>query len=288
MLRRLIAEDITLITSLDVALGPLMADPTQIHQVIMNLVVNARDAMPSGGTLTLETRNHAVDETAAATQPDARAGEYVVFSVTDSGTGMDDATREHLFEPFFTTKGSEHGSGLGLSTVYGIVRQSGGWIDVRTRLGAGSTFELFFPRIDGGQYSQHRQHKDRLQARADETVLVVEDQDAVRGLIAAVLKDHGYRVLEAANAEGALAIAREYPVELHLLLTDVVLPGMNGRELADELRLLRPGIKVLFTSGYTADVIAHRGVVDFGLAYLPKPFTERALALKVREVLDNL
>jgi PAS domain S-box-containing protein len=285
MLRRLIAEDITLAANLDPLLGQVMADPTQIHQVVMNLVVNARDAMPDGGVLDIETSNQDLTEGSKITHPEAKSGHYVVLTVTDTGMGMDDETRERIFEPFFTTKAAEHGSGLGLSTVYGIVRQSGGWIDVWSRVGLGTSFKLFFPRIDSEPAIQQGSKGSRTAARTGETVLVVEDQEPVRALIAAVLQNYGYQVLQTGSADSAISIARGYPGQLHLLLTDVVLPGMNGRDLADELSSIRPQIKVLFTSGYTADVIAHRGVLETGVAFIPKPFTEQSLALKVREVL---
>jgi PAS domain S-box-containing protein len=285
MFQRLIGEDIALETHLDDSLGQVMADPHQIHQVIMNLVVNARDAMPDGGRLDIGTVN--VDlgaENSAALHLDAIPGRYVLMNVTDSGHGMDEATRQHIFEPFFTTKEVGKGTGLGLATVYGILRQSGGWIDVWSEVGAGTSFKVYLPRVDGRPLPE----RDGFSVPAEtgsETILVVEDQKAVRSFTKAALKQYGYHVVEASDGDEAIALARQYSGELHLLLTDVVLPGMNGKELSAKLTALRPNLKVLFISGYTADVIAHRGVLDRGVAFLNKPFSPGELATKVRDVL---
>ncbi len=287
MLQRLIGEDVTLTTTLDPSLGQVMADPEQIHQVIMNLVVNARDAMPDGGRLDISTVNIDITEAGASIHQDAKRGPHVMMSVTDTGTGIDEKTRQHLFEPFFTTKKGDKGTGLGLSTVYGIMRQSGGWIDVSSDRGGGTSFKLYFPRIDGRVVEQPRETIRSTGTHGGETILVVEDQEAVRRLTKAMLKVYGYRILEAANATEALDVAQEYSGEIHLLLTDVVLPGLNGKELSERLRTLRPKLKVLFTSGYTADIIAHRGVLGYGLAYIPKPFSPETLAAKVRKLLSE-
>jgi PAS domain S-box-containing protein len=287
MLQRLIGEDIELHTRLEESLGMVMADPDQIHQVLMNLAVNARDAMPDGGKLDIVTANaDAGEEGGAATHPDALPGRYVLMSVSDTGSGMDAAIRQHIFEPFFTTKEAGKGTGLGLSTVYGIVRQSGGWIDVRSAVGAGSSFQIYLPRLDGCPAPE----RIAIGAPADggnETILVVEDQTAVRSFTKAVLKRYGYRVIEASSGEEATAAAERHAGQIHLLLTDVVLPGVNGKDLSEQLSAVRGDMKVLFMSGYTADVIAHHGVLNRGVAFLQKPFTPDELAEKVRSVLTG-
>ena len=285
MLRRLIGEDVELITLLDPFLGQAMADPDQIHQVVMNLVVNARDAMPNGGKLIIETSNVYLDELYVAGHPEAKCGPCVLMTVTDSGHGMDEATRSNIFEPFFTTKEPGKGTGLGLSTVYGIVRQSQGWIWVYSEPGHGATFKVYLPRIDAVPASAFTNAPPVSGLDGNETILVVEDQDDVRALTRAVLREYGYNVLEASNAAAALALSEKHQGLIHLLLTDVVLPGMNGRELADRMKLIRPEARVLFTSGYTADVIAHRGVLDQGVAFIAKPFAPDGLAARVRQVL---
>ncbi len=286
MLRRLIGEDIALTTNLDPLAGQIMADAHQLHQIIMNLAVNARDAMPDGGRLNIATSNADVDESDLAAHPDARAGKYVVMSVTDSGVGMDEETLQHAFEPFFTTKERGKGTGLGLSTVYGIVRQSGGWIDAWSEVGRGSSFKIYMPRIDAGPATSTPEViVTRRTHGGGETVLVVEDQEAVRELTKTVLEAYGYHVFEATNGDEALAFVKEHPDEIHLLLTDVVLPGMNGKDLSERLRRLRPKLKVLFTSGHSAEVVGRRGVTDGDLSYLPKPVSPETLVAKVRDVL---
>jgi PAS domain S-box-containing protein len=285
LLQRLIGEDVALETHLDASLGQILADPDQIHQVIMNLAVNARDAMPQGGKLDIETNNaDLVAGDGACQHPEALPGRYVLMTVTDTGQGMDEAVRKHIFEPFFTTKETGKGTGLGLSTAYGIVRQSGGWIDVWSAAGVGTTFKVFLPRIDASPLSAGSGSRARRQG-GGETILVVEDQKAVRLLTNAALQQCGYHVLQASDAEGAMLIAQQYVGTIHLLLTDVVLPGLNGKELAERLLALRPQLKVLFTSGYTSDVITRQGVLDRGVAFLAKPFSPDGLAAKVREVL---
>ncbi len=285
MLQRLIGEDVTLDTRLDGSLGQTMADPDQIHQVIMNLAVNARDAMPEGGRLVIETGNVELNsgDTAAA-HPEARPGPYVVMTFTDTGRGMDESVRRQIFDPFFTTKEVGKGTGLGLSTVYGIVRQSDGWIDVSSDVGMGTTFRVYLPRIDAGAVPEEMATVPAAEG-GNETILVVEDQDSVRVFAAAALNQHGYRVLESPDGDDAIALAARHPERLDLLVTDVVLPGMNGKELSERLTKVRPDLKVLFISGYTADVIAERGVLERGVAFLHKPFTPEELAAKVREVL---
>ncbi len=284
MLQRLIGEDIELTTRLDPLVGQVMVDPDQINQVIMNLAVNARDAMPDGGKLEIATENVEVDESFLAAHPDALPGRYVVITVTDNGLGMDVKTLQSAFEPFFTTKERGKGTGLGLSTVYGIVRQSGGWIDVQSEVGKGSSFKIYLPHTEACQMPD-MPPTPKEAVCGGETVLVVEDQEAVRELTKTVLEAHGYCVLEATNGVEALAVVERHPDEIHLLLTDVILPGMNGMDLSRRLRALRPKLKVLFTSGYPAEVIARRGVVERDVAYLPKPVSPDALVAKVRDVL---
>jgi len=287
MLQRLIGEDITLTTRLDPFLGQVLADPEQVHQVIMNLIINARDAMPEGGLLDIATLNVEVTDDDARSRPDAKPGRYVMMAVTDGGTGMDENTRQQIFEPFFTTKERDKGTGLGLSTVYGIVRQSGGWIDVSSEVGVETSFKLYFPRIDGPLVVEQKEAIRSTGPHGGETILVVEDQDAVRRITKKILRVYGYDILEAANGDEAVEVSQKHPGEIHLLLTDVILPGMNGKELSERLRTLRPKLKVLFTSGYTSEIIAARGVLDYGVAYIPKPFIPDRLAAKVREVLTE-
>jgi len=286
MLQNVIGEGIALQLHLDSSLGQVMADPNQVHQVLMNLLVNARDAMPEGGKLEITTRNVDLDEDSAASHPEASAGRYILMTVTDSGRGMDEATCQHVFEPFFTTKGSGKGTGLGLATVYGIIKQSDGWIDVRSEVGVGTSFMVYLPRMDGRPLVEENGIAAATEG-GGETILLVEDQEAVRSLAKAALRQHGYQVLEALDGADAIAVAKRYSGEIHLLLTDVVMPGMNGKELSERLIVMRPGLKVLFVSGYTANVIAHGGVIDHDIAYMGKPFSPDGLAAKVRKVLAD-
>ena len=286
MLQRLIGEGIALKTILGESLGRVLADPDQIHQVIMNLALNARDAMPNGGKLKIETANVEFRESSTAIRPDTIPGCYVLMTVTDDGHGMDEPTRQRIFEPFFTTKEVGKGTGLGLATVYGIIRQSGGWIDVSSEVGTGTSFKVFLPRIDK-RLAPGLGGSGVSTGRGSETILVVEDQEAVRCFAVAALKQYGYPVIEASNGNETIAIAKAHRGPIHLLLTDVVMPGMNGKELSERLKRLRPNLKVLFISGYPADVIAHRGVLDAGVAFLNKPFSPEELAQKVREVLTG-
>jgi PAS domain S-box-containing protein len=287
MLRRLIGDDIVLETHLDGSLGQVIADPDQIHQVIMNLAVNARDAMPDGGALDIETLNvELTREDGAAGSPERTPGRYVLMTVTDTGHGMDETIRKDIFEPFFTTKGVGKGTGLGLSTVYGIIRQNGGWIDVWSEVGVGTTFRMYVRSIDACPVAERKVMSAPTEG-GGETILVVEDQKAVRSFAKAALRQHGYPVLEACDGDEALSVAMEHLGQIDLLLTDVVMPGLNGRELSKHLKQLYPHLKVLFISGYTADVIAYRGVLDPGVAFLHKPFGQEELARKVREVLDT-
>ena len=287
MLQRLIGEDIELVTTLDPLLGHVIADPDQIQQVIMNLVVNARDAMPDGGKLEITTKNVDVDASTAAAHPGAVPGKFALMTVNDNGIGMDETTLQSVFEPFFTTKEPGKGTGLGLSTVYGIVQHSGGWIQIWSKVGQGTSFEIYLPRVDAILAPEPAGTEARDTLHGGETVLVVEDHDQVRELSKTILEAYGYDVLEAANSEEAFDVEKRHTGEIHLLLTDVILPGMNGKVLSERLRVLRPKLKVLFTSGYTADVIARRGVLERDVPYLSKPFSPEALAAKIREVLTR-
>jgi len=286
MLVRLIGEDVTLVTRLEPALGSVKADPGQLEQVIMNLAVNARDAMPEGGTLTFETANAVLDADFVAAHPGALLGAHVVLMVADTGTGMTDVVRSHVFEPFFTTKEKGKGTGLGLATAYGIVKQSGGNITVDSEAGRGTTFRIYFPCVEGTAVVPGRAASSSLSPVGTETILLVEDEAGVRKLSRTVLQTQGYVVLEAASGDMALQVARSETGPIHLVVTDVVMPGMSGREVWDRLRVLRPESRVLFMSGYTDDVIARHGVLEPGIAFLQKPFTPFSLTQKVRDVLD--
>ena len=286
MLRRLIGEKVELGTLLAADAGRVLVDRNQLHQVLVNLLVNARDAMPDGGKLLIETRNSELDEHYARVHPGARPGSYVMIAVSDTGTGMDESVRSRVFEPFFTTKERGKGTGLGLSMVYGVVKQSGGYIWVYSEPGHGTTFKLFLPRVDGPAETRQAGEMVREAASGHETVLVVEDEDVVRGLVVRLLQLRGYCVLEAERGEAALAAASGAR-DLRLLITDVVMPDMSGRELARELQRRCPGLKVLFISGYTDESIASHGVLDPGVELLEKPFTAEALARRVREILDQ-
>ena len=291
MLRRLIGEDIELITRLSPGLHQVKVDPSQIEQVIINLAVNARDAMPEGGQLIIETANVTLDETYVQQHRGARPGEYVMLAISVTGCGMDAETQNHLFEPFFTTKERGKGTGLGLATIYGIVKQSEGYIYVYSEPGAGTTFKIYLPRSNGSQRDLPARQPAplaRTRARPKETILVVEDNDLVRELICSVLGHAGYRILEARNGAHALRVYQEFAGTVHLLVTDVVMPGMmSGRELAQRLTALSPNLKVLYLSGYTDNTIVHRGVLEPGIAFLQKPFTADVLTEKVRQVLSS-
>ena len=285
MLRRLIGEDIKLVVIAQPSVRRVFADPNQIEQVVMNLAVNARDAMPDGGTLTIETADVHLDEAQSSEKPGACPGDYVVVTVTDTGVGMDAVTQARIFEPFFTTKGLGLGTGLGLSTAFGIMAQSGGHIRVDSEAGRGTSFRLYLPRT-ARMRTMSSAPMTQI-PRGMETVLLVEDDPQLRRVASTILRRGGYVVLEAAEGEAACVVAREHGAAIHLLLTDVVMPGMNGRKLAETLAPLRPDMKVLFASGYTDDAIVHHGVLDGKLRFIQKPFTSEALLRKVRDVLDR-
>ncbi len=285
MLRRVIGEDVDLVTSLDPDVGAVKADVGQLEQVLMNLAVNARDAMPTGGKLMLETANVEHDVAYAREQEASPVRRFVMLAVSDTGIGMDEATKARIFEPFFTTKEPGKGTGLGLATVYGIVHQSGGFIWVYSEVGRGTTFKIYLPEVDAPVSSTGAAAATEL-PRGTETVLVAEDSEAVRAVTRQVLERQGYTVLEAPHGNAALALAAAHDGPIHLLLTDVVMPGLSGRQLADELMKRRPATRVLYTSGYTDDAVVRHGVLEAGIAYLQKPFTSASLARKVRETLD--
>lgn len=287
MLGRVIGEDIELRARLQRGLGNVKADPGQMEQVIMNLVVNARDAMPSGGKLTIETANTYLDETYAQRHIGALPGPYIMLAVSDTGRGMDEETRRHIFEPFFTTKGLGKGTGLGLATVYGIVKQSEGNIWVYSEPGKGTTFKVYLPRVDADAEEYTRADALVALPRGTETILLVEDDETVRELAQEVLEICGYRVLKAGSGKAALAICKQQTEPIHLLLTDVVMPEVSGPELAAQLLSLYPESPVLYMSGHTEDAIVHHGVLDEGTNLLQKPFSPAALAAKVRQVLDS-
>jgi len=288
MLRRMIGEDVELVTLLAKDLGRIKADPGQIEQVILNLAVNAKDAMLNGGKLTIETANVKLDESYARSHIGVTPGHYVMLSVSDTGVGMTPEIKERIFEPFFTTKEKGKGTGLGLSTVYGIVKQSGGNIWVYSEPGVGTTFKIYLPMIEESRDSVQSLAVSTKALQGSETILLVEDEEMVRKLACTVLQKYGYTVLEAPNGEEALRIVQgQNGNPIHLMVTDVVMPGMSGRQLVDRLLSLWPGMKVLYMSGYTDNAIVHHGVLDPGIAYIQKPFAPDALASKVREILDG-
>jgi PAS domain S-box-containing protein len=287
MLHRVIGEDIELIYLLSKDIGKIKTDPGQVEQVILNLALNARDAMPKGGKLILETANAEIDDEYVQAHIGVKPGRYVRLSVSDTGAGIPPEVRERIFEPFFTTKENGKGIGLGLSTVYGIVKQSGGNIWVYSEPGYGTVFKVYFPRAEEPVEVWSEKVKEIETLYGGETILLVEDDEAVRKLAMQILRKQGYKVLEAKHGGDALLISKKYQDLIHLMVTDVVMPGMSGRELAENLLATRPEMKVLYISGYTDNTIVHLGVLEPEIHFIQKPFTMEALAKKVREVLDS-
>jgi CheY-like chemotaxis protein len=289
MLRRLIGEDVLFATVLHPRVGNVRADPGQLEQVIVNLAVNARDAMPQGGRLTIETRNLDLDETYAGEHPGVAPGRYVLLAVSDTGIGMSEEIKSHIFEPFYTTKERGKGTGLGLATVYGIVQQTQGHIRAYSEPGTGTTMRVYLPRVDQPPDQIDRRPEPTPESlRGTETILLVEDEASVRAVTRQLLQRNGYKVIEAPDGAAAIALfdGGDWQ-QVDLLLTDVVMPGMSGRVLADTLTARRPTLRVLFMSGYTDDAIVRHGMLEPGLAYLEKPFRPGSLLRKVRDTLDR-
>jgi PAS domain S-box-containing protein len=287
LLKRLIGEDVQLVTKPGADLKQIKADPGQLEQVLVNLVVNARDAMPRGGTVTIETANTTLDGAYASSHVGVTPGQYVMLAISDTGVGIDHDTQSRIFEPFFTTKEVGKGTGLGLSTVYGIVKQSGGNVWVYSELGKGTTFKVYLPQIEEEVDAREELPAQVIMKRGSETVLLVEDEDMVRKLAGELLEESGYRVLSAGGGEEAISLATRHKARIDLLITDVVMPKISGKEVAEQLKTIHPETKVLFMSGYTDEAIVHHGIVDSTIAFIQKPFSEHALAHKVREVLDS-
>src|SRR4051794_9414879 len=286
MLQRLIGEDVDLRLVLPPHLGSVSADPGQVEQVLMNLVVNARDAMPKGGVLTVETANVHLDDNYAGRHIAVKAGAYILLAVSDTGAGMDAATQARLFEPFFTTKGSGKGTGLGLSTVFGIVKQSGGSVEVYSEPGRGTSVKVYLPRIDQPVSVEAESARTGM-ARGSETILLVEDDEMVRTLVRETLQREGYKILDAPGPLEAKKISEQFKPAIQLMITDVVMPKVSGRELADQLARRRPDMKVLYMSGYTDNAVLNSGILQKEVAFLQKPFTPGALTEKVRDVLEG-
>jgi CheY-like chemotaxis protein len=284
MLRRLIGEDINLGWNPGGNLWKLKIDPSQVDQVLANLAVNARDAISAAGSVTLKTENAVLDDLYCADHPGCIPGEYVLLKMIDTGSGMSEEVLKHIFEPFFTTKGMERGTGLGLSTVYGIVKQNNGFVEVNSELGKGTTFKIYLPRCEEEITESIKETEET--PEGTETILLVEDDEPVLYLSKAILESLGYTVLAARTPEQAIRLIKTHDKDIHLLITDVVMPEMNGRELLERIAAIKPGLKCLYISGYTADVITQQGVLFEGIHFIQKPFKRSEIANKVREVLN--
>jgi|WetSurMetagenome_2_1015567.scaffolds.fasta_scaffold00192_21 two-component system, cell cycle sensor histidine kinase and response regulator CckA len=287
MLMRLIGENIELSSALSKDLGAVRIDPGQFEQVLVNLVVNARDAMPSGGKLIIETANITLDENYCATHSQVQPGKFIMLAVSDTGHGMSEDVKKLIFEPFFTTKSNGHGTGLGLPTIFGIVQQAGGIIECYSEEGRGTTFKIYLPVTEKQPERLVRERRSIDRLKGNETILLVEDEACVRDVAMMILKDLGYKAIEAHSGEEALMLAEKHIGRIHLLMTDVVMPGMNGKELSERLTKLQPEMKTLYCSGYTENIIVHHGVVDASINFIGKPYSMQALAGKIREVLDT-
>jgi two-component system sensor histidine kinase EvgS len=288
MLRRLIGEDIELLWAPELDLWKVKMDPSQVDQILANLAVNSRDAISGVGAITMRTENVAIDDSIRAETPEFIPGEYVLLTVSDTGAGMSKEVCENIFEPFFTTKEVGKGTGLGLSTVYGIVKQNDGFVYVASEPGKGTTFKIYLPRLEVQTAQAPSEDAAGKHPTGTETILLVEDDEAILNLSRVILENLGYTVIAASAPEQAINLVEDHPGDIHLLITDVVMPGMNGRELAERLCAIRPNLKRLYMSGYTADLIAHRGILDAGVNFIQKPFGSDELAARVREVLDQL
>jgi len=293
MLRRLIGEDINIETFLPDDPHRVKADPGQLEQILINLIVNARDAInertdiASQKKITIETNSTYLDDEYAAGHPEIKSGSYVVLSVSDTGMGMDEEVKNKIFEPFFTTKETGRGTGLGLATVFGIVKQNNGHIDVYSEPGKGTTFKIYWPATDGNASDQQRTKVNSLPLRGNETALIVEDDKAVKEFACRVLNEYGYNTICASNGEQALNLLKETTEKIDLVITDLIMPKMSGKELAEKLISLSPNIKILFASGYTDNHIVHSGVLEEGINFIQKPYSAKALVGKVRQVLDT-
>ena len=287
MLRRLISEDIELHLDLKESIDLLKADPGQIEQVIINLAVNARDAMPLGGKLTIETANITLDSNYTQQKLSVQSDAYVMLAVHDTGCGMDSETQSKIFDPFFTTKEKGKGTGLGLSTVFGIIKQNKGYISVYSVPDLGTTFKIYFPKTDEAAVSKTDKRENKKTLHGTETILVVEDDIWVKELTVSFLENFGYTVLEAESGEEAISVFKQYTDSISLIISDVIMPNMGGRELSENIYILNPKTHFLFTSGYTDSAIDQHGVLNSGVAFIQKPFTSESLGIKVREILDG-